>query len=106
MKIELKPFQEEAARKLLSHVKKARRGVMDGEKQAITLSSPTGSGKTVILTQLIEWILRGDEETDGDREAVFLWLSDMPELNMQSRDKILQKSSEIPESVLQRELYT
>jgi len=101
MKIELKPFQEEAARKLLSHVKKARKGVVDGEKQAIILSSPTGSGKTVILTQLIEWILRGDEETEGDREAVFLWLSDMPELNMQSRDKILQKSSEIPESILQ-----
>ncbi|MFH1444685.1 MAG: DEAD/DEAH box helicase family protein [Candidatus Peregrinibacteria bacterium] len=100
MRIELKPFQEDAARKLLSHVKKARKGVLDEESQAIILSSPTGSGKTVILTQLIEWILKGDEETDGDKEAVFLWLSDMPELNVQSRDKIRQQSSEIPESAL------
>ena len=84
MKIELKPFQEIAAQKLLSHVKKARKGVLDKDNQAIILSSPTGSGKTVILTQLIEWILQGDEETEGDKDAVFIWLSDMPELNLQS----------------------
>jgi len=101
MKIELKPFQEIAAQKLLSHVKKARKGVLDKDNQAIILSSPTGSGKTVILTQLIEWILQGDEETEGDKDAVFIWLSDMPELNLQSRDKILQQSSDLSGSILE-----
>lgn len=87
MKVELKEFQELAVQDLFGKVKKASRDAADGELQAIILSSPTGSGKTITLISLIERILRGDEQTAGDRNAVFLWLSDSPELNEQSRDK-------------------
>lgn len=88
MKIELKEFQELAVQDLFGKVKKASRDAReDGELQAVILSSPTGSGKTITLISLIERILRGDEQTAGDRSAVFLWLSDSPELNEQSRDK-------------------
>ena len=52
------------------------------------LSSPTGSGKTVITTKLIEDILTGTDEIAAEPDAVFLWLSDQPELNEQSRKKI------------------
>lgn len=94
MRIELKEFQENAVSDLFSKIRKARRDATeDGELQAIVLSSPTGSGKTITLTALIERILRGDESETGDRDAVFLWLSDSPELNEQSRDKLLKTSS-------------
>lgn len=100
MRIELKPFQEEAAQALLGDVAYARDGVRRGREQAVVLSSPTGSGKTVILTQLLEWIWQGDDQHEGDKKATFLWLSDSPELNLQSRDKIARQSSVFPESDL------
>ncbi|HKO99501.1 MAG TPA: DEAD/DEAH box helicase family protein [Pyrinomonadaceae bacterium] len=93
MKIELKGFQERAAVQMLNRLESARRDVLRGEPQAMILSSPTGSGKTVTVTALMEWIVAGYESYPDDRDATFLWLSDSPELNAQSRDKILQHSS-------------
>lgn len=100
MKIELKSFQEEAARELLKFIRHAREEARDGIDQAIVLSSPTGSGKTVTITALMEWIYQGYEAMGGDPEATFLWLSHSPELNRQSRDKILRQSSVFQESQL------
>lgn len=100
MNIELKPFQENAARDLFDAIEDAKREIRRGKDQALILSSPTGSGKTVILMQLLEWIWQGDDEREGDRKAVFLWLSDSPELNVQSRDKIARQSSVFPENDL------
>ncbi len=97
MNIELKPFQENAARDLFDAIEDAKREIRRGKDQALILSSPTGSGKTVILMQLLEWIWQGDDEQEGDRKAVFLWLSDSPELNAQSRDKIARQCSIFPE---------
>ena len=93
MRIELKDFQEDAVRAMMKSVYKASRDARDGDATAIILSSPTGSGKTVTITALLERVLEGDETYDGDPEAIFLWLSDSPELNTQSRDKILTQSS-------------
>lgn len=101
MKIELKDFQEDAVRTLLKETRSARREVAEYDKpQAIILSSPTGSGKTVSITALLERILQGDETWEPDSGAVFLWLSDSPELNVQSRDKILAQSSVFREDEL------
>ena len=101
MKIELKDFQEDAVRTLLKETRSGRREVAEYDKaQAIILSSPTGSGKTVTITALLERILQGDETWEPDPEAVFLWLSDSPELNVQSRDKILAQSSVFQENEL------
>lgn len=93
MRIELKDFQEDAVRALMKHLRNARNEARDGDPQAIILSSPTGSGKTVTVTALLERILQGDESYDPDPQAVFLWLSDSPELNSQSRDKFVAQSS-------------
>lgn len=93
MKIELKGFQEEAAAQMLKKLDFARQEALRGDAQALVLSSPTGSGKTVTVTALMEWIVEGYESYLADRDATFLWLSDSPELNAQSRDKILQQSS-------------
>jgi type III restriction enzyme len=93
VKIELKGFQEIAAARLRDELDFAQKEALRGRPQAIILSSPTGSGKTVTITALLERIYEGYESHPPDREAVFLWLSDAPELNAQSRDKILQQSS-------------
>jgi type III restriction enzyme len=100
MNIELKGFQSTAVDELLKYVRRARRDAADGETQAIVLSSPTGSGKTVTVTALMERIYEGDDSFPPDREAVFLWVSDSPELNTQSYDKILKQSSNFPKSRL------
>jgi len=64
----------------------------DGE-QAVVLASPTGSGKTMIATALMERIVQGHEDQAPDDQALFLWLTDQPDLNEQSRRKILAAST-------------
>ncbi|HLZ29589.1 MAG TPA: DEAD/DEAH box helicase family protein [Chloroflexota bacterium] len=88
MKVELKDFQREALRRLFRDAVHARREIVDGEPQALVLAAPTGSGKTVMATALLEAIVQGDDTIRGDPRATFLWLSDMPELNEQSRRRI------------------
>jgi type III restriction enzyme len=88
MNLVLKDFQSEAVESLYQQVADARGRAEKGKLEAITLSAPTGSAKTVILTRLIELILEGDEEHHPDAEAVFLWVTDQPELNIQTRDKM------------------
>jgi len=100
MRIELKDFQEEAACELLKFIRHPREKARDGVDQAIVLSSPTGSGKTVTMTALMEYIYQGYESLRGDPEAIFLWFSHSPELNRQSREKILRQSSVFQESQL------
>jgi type III restriction enzyme len=64
--------------------------------QAITLSAPTASGKTVMMTALIERVLFGkggledfdDPDFASEPDAIFLWLSDSPQLNQQSLEKM------------------
>lgn len=92
MRFDLKDFQIDAVREMLRECRSARRDAVDGRPQAIILSSPTGSGKTVMMVDLMEKIWKGHDGTVGDPDAVFLWLSDMPELNEQSRQKIDQAS--------------
>lgn len=81
-------FQNNAVDTLIKRLKQAKRDLEDGDPQAVILSSPTGSGKTVITTALMEEILEGSDQFEGEPGAVFLWLSDQPELNEQSRKKI------------------
>lgn len=88
MKTTLKDFQETAVRDLLKKIRTSRRGIEEDEEMAaVVLSSPTGSGKTVTLCALLERIWQGDENYQPDTQARFLWLSDSPQLNEQSRDK-------------------
>jgi type III restriction enzyme len=103
MNIELKPFQEKAVTDLLKAVVRAREEIAEGLPQAIAFSSPTGSGKTIAVTALMEKIIEGDETVEGadaDNRATFLWFSNDPELNRQSRDKILRMSSRFQDSDL------
>lgn len=100
MRIEPKDFQDAAVLRLAEEVESARREIQRGRLQAVVLSSPTGSGKTVIMTLLMERLWVGHEAVSPDPDAVFLWISDSPELNVQSMDKIEAASDVFPRSRL------
>ena len=103
MKFELKDYQELAATRIVNGLRRGSRELEeDGEHSAVSLSSPTGSGKTVIAASVIERILFGDADGDvpPDPDAVFLWLTDDPSLNEQTRKKILEASDRIQPSQL------
>lgn len=98
MKFDLKDYQEEAVVKVAAGLRRASRDYEEGrEYGSVSLSAPTGSGKTVIAAAVIEQILFGDSEGThiADPDAVFLWLTDDPSLNQQTRKKILEASERI-----------
>lgn len=96
MKLELKDFQDVAVDDLLRKLRPAKREAQDeGTHQAVILSAPTGSGKTVITAALIEEILTGSDRIAAEPDAVFLWLSDQPVLNEQSKKRIASASSKL-----------
>jgi type III restriction enzyme len=100
MRIEQKDFQESAVLRLTEEIESARREIDRGRPQAVVLSSPTGSGKTVIITLLMERLWVGHESIASDPDAIFLWISDSPELNIQSKEKIEAASDVFPRSRL------
>ena len=63
-----------------------------GQKQIISFTAPTGAGKTIMMASFIESMMCGDE--DGMMapmpETIFIWLSDAPELNEQSKQKMVK----------------
>lgn len=92
MTLILKDFQTESVADLLSNFRQAQRA-SSMKAQAVLLNAPTGSGKTVMATSMIEALLNGDEEAAADPNLVFLWLTDQPELNKQTHDKMRTDAS-------------
>jgi type III restriction enzyme len=99
MKVTLRPFQETAVAEVLSRLQSAKLGYRGGagQRQAVGLIAATGAGKTIIATAVIEAILFGSDEygIDSDPNAVFLWMTDLPELNTQTQSKMLVASSDL-----------
>lgn len=96
MKLELKPFQETAARDIMAKLDRARDSVAGGDLEAIILAAPTGSGKTITLAQVIDYTLGGGDGISARPNTVFLWLSDSPELNAQSANKLIGACDHLP----------
>jgi type III restriction enzyme len=99
VKVTLKDFQTDAVAELLSRLDTAKIGYRGGagQRQAVGLTATTGAGKTIIATAVIEAILFGSVE-DGiapDPGAIFLWMTDKPELNTQTQAKMLDASSDL-----------
>lgn len=98
MKIELKPFQTNAVAELQRKAKQASAMALGGDGVALVLTAPTGSGKTVMAAALLEALTAGSPDYPGDPDATFLWLTDQPELNEQTRRKFLSASSEFDDA--------
>ena len=96
MKVELFPFQKNAVCELRTRTAAAL-GMYHNTHipQVISLQAPTGAGKTIIMAALIEDIYFGTENYADQPEAIFVWLSDSPALNEQSKQKIDLKADRI-----------
>lgn len=96
MKAELYPFQKRALNELRKKSAEAvYRYGRSHSNQVISFTAPTGAGKTIIMAALIESIFFGDEIYPEQPEAIVVWLSDSPQLNEQSKDKIDLKADKI-----------
>lgn len=95
MKVSLFDFQRDALYRLHDRLKIVRSFASVENPQVISFSAPTGSGKTIVMTALFEDIFFGAPELEAQPDAVILWISDMPELNEQTRLKIESKSDRI-----------
>ncbi len=95
MKVTLFDFQESALDELRNKIVSARCYASIRNPQAVSFSAPTGAGKTIVMTALFEDIFFGESGFSPQSDAVILWISDMPELNEQTRLKIEGKSERI-----------
>ena len=101
MKVNLIAFQDKAVKELRIDIADALDSYRRrGKTQVVSLQAPTGAGKTIIAASLIEDIYFGSTLADGTTfneqpEAIFVWLSDSPELNEQSKQKIELKTSKL-----------
>lgn len=95
MRYELRSYQRDAALEVLKRLRRGRRDWQEeGERSSFALSAITGSGKTVIATAVIEALLFGstDLDTDADPRVAFLWITDDPALNRQTRARMFDAS--------------
>lgn len=101
MRVNLISFQDKAVKELRLDIADALDSYRRrGKTQVVSLQAPTGAGKTIIAAALIEDIYFGSTLADGSTfneqpEAIFVWLSDSPELNAQSKQKIELKTSKL-----------
>lgn len=96
MKVELFPFQQKAVDTLRMYAANALNSYRNIHvPQVISLQAPTGSGKTIIMAALIESIFFGNDRFAEQPDAIFVWLSDSPALNEQSKQKIDLKADKV-----------
>lgn len=103
MKFTLKDYQEDAVDDLLNTLERARTAwERDGDETSIALTAPTGAGKTVMAAAVIEAMFHGSEKFDvePDEGAVVLWFSDDPNLNEQTRMRLMDASEKFTSSDL------
>lgn len=99
MRDELMAFQKAAVSKLLNELSSAiAYHNVDGRPQVIAFRAPTGSGKTIVMATVIEDVFCGNETRMEQPEAIFVWLSDSPQLNEQSKNKTILKADKIQAS--------
>ena len=95
MRYGLFDYQREAAGGCLERLRWSRRDwQVERRRSAFALSAITGAGKTVIATAVIEAMLHGSSNlgVDADPRVAFLWVTDDPALNRQTRNKMLAGS--------------
>lgn len=100
MKFTLSDFQSEAVIELLDQLEAARALYKDTSpsvETSVALTAPTGAGKTVMAAAAIEALFFGSDRFafEADPTAVVIWFSDNPNLNEQSRYRLMQASEKL-----------
>ena len=96
MKVELFPFQKRALADIRMKTAEAMGSYhRTHAPQVVSFTAPTGAGKTIIMSALIESIFYGDDTYAEQPNAIIVWLSDSPQLNEQSKLKIDSKADKI-----------
>ena len=95
-------YQDTAAREVLRRLNRAARDFdEEGDHAAVVLIAPTGSGKTVIATAVLETLLEGGDMGEPRDGLTVLWVTDDPSLNEQTRRKIaLASDASLPMEVI------
>lgn len=103
MKFTLKDYQEDAVADVLANLDRARTAFQrDGLESSFSLTAATGAGKTVMAAAAIEALFYGSEKFnfDPDPGAVAIWFSDDPNLNEQTRMRLMEASEKFTSSSL------
>src|SRR3954466_13743892 len=98
MKFTLKDYQEDAVDDVLKALERAKQIYdIDGKEVSVSLSATTGAGKTVMAAAAIEALFYGNEtfNFDPDPGAVVIWFSDDPNLNDQTRFRLMEASDKL-----------
>ena len=99
MRVELKDFQTDAVCDLLDRLEQMRTmyRTLSESRTSVCLAAPTGSGKTVVCSAVIEALFFGSDELGvlPDEHAVVIWLSDSPSLNDQTRSRFVDASDRL-----------
>lgn len=96
VKVELFPFQKRALADIRMKTAEAMGSYhRTHAPQVVSFTAPTGAGKTIIMASLIESIFFGDENYAEQPGSIIVWLSDSPQLNEQSKQKIDTKADKI-----------
>ena len=102
MRLELTDYQDLAVADVASAIDEGVERFESHEKlTAISLSAPTGAGKTVIATAVIERLWFGDQVAEPRPDVTVLWVTDDPNLNQQTRRKMLVTSELIQPSTVE-----
>lgn len=98
MRFTLKDYQDEAVRAVLQSLEDARDDYRSkNRKIAFALSAITGAGKTVMAAAVFEALFEGSDDygVEADPSAVVLWVTDDPNLNEQTRHRIMEASDKL-----------
>jgi len=98
MKFTLNEYQSDAVGDLLEQLSKARKMYHDiNTETSVALTAPTGAGKTVMAAAAIEALFFGNDAFDAEPDpgSVIIWFSDNPNLNEQSRFRLMQASEKL-----------
>lgn len=96
MRVELFPFQKRALADIRMKTAEAMGSYhRTHAPQVVSFTAPTGAGKTIIMSALIEDIFFGDDQYVEQPDTIIVWLSDSPQLNEQSKQKIDSKADKI-----------
>lgn len=98
MKFKLKDYQHDAVVQVLDNLTRARKSYhVDNKETSFALTATTGAGKTVMAAAAIEALFYGNDDLDFDPDpgAVVIWFSDDPNLNDQTRMRLMQSSDKL-----------